>query len=94
MGIGFEDSTSDAVDKHNCHASVMKIPQEYVNESIVRFNIVVKNCVALLLRKVKPCKAAWYDHIPGKIVWIAHQVLSFLIPRLINTAITANAFMD
>ena len=82
MDIGFDDRiTSDAVDKHNSYPSVMKIRQQYGNESTFRFN-----------RNINPRKATWYDHIPGKIVRIAHQELSFPITRLINTAITANAF--
>ena len=95
MDIGFDDrisSTSDAVDKHNSHPSVMKIRQQYGNESTFRFNLVDENCVALILRNINPRKATGYDHIPGKIVRIAHQELSFPITRLINTAITANAF--
>ena len=70
----------------------VKIRQQYGNESTFRFNLVDENCVALILRNIKPRKATWYDHIPGKIVRIAHQELSFPITRLINTAITANAF--
>ena len=95
MDIGFEDritSTSDAVDKHNSHPTVMKIRQQYGNESTFRFNLVDENCVALILRNINPRKATGYDHIPGKIVRIAHQELLFPITRLINTAITANAF--
>ena len=95
MDIGFDDritSTSDAVDKHNSHPSVMKIRQQYGNESTFRFNLVDENCVALTLRNITPRNATGYDHIPGKIVRIAHQELSFPITRLINTAITANAF--
>ena len=95
MDIGFDDritSTSDAVDKHNSHPSVMKIRQQYGNESTFRFNLVDENCLALILRNINPRKATGYDHIPGKIVRIAHQELSFPITRLINTAITANAF--
>ena len=62
MDIVFEDritSTSDAVEKHNSHLSVMKIRQQYGNESTVRLNIVDENCEVLILRKVNPCKAAW-----------------------------------
>ena len=95
MDIGFDDritSTSDAVDKQNSHPSVMKIRQQYGNESTFRFNLVDENCVALILRNINPRKATGYDHIPGKIVRIAHQELSFPVTRLINTAITANAF--
>ena len=95
MDIGFDDritSTSDAVDKHNFHPSVMKIRQQYGSESTFRFNLVDENCVALILRDINPRKATGYDHIPGKIVRIVHQELSFPITRLINTAITANAF--
>ena len=32
----------------------------------------------LILYKINPRKATGFDHIPGKIVRIAHQVLSFL----------------
>ena len=45
-----------------------------------------------MLRKSNPGKATGYDHIPGKIVRIAHQALSFPITHLINTTISANAF--
>ena len=48
--------------------------------------------VALYLRKINPRKATGYDHIPGKIIRIAHQELSLPITRLINTAISASAF--
>ena len=95
MDIGFDDritSTSDAVEKHNSHPSVMKIRHQYGNESTFRFNLVDENCVALILRNINPRKATGYDHIPGKIVRIAHQELSFPITRFISTAITANAF--
>ena len=57
MDIGFDDriiSTSDAVDKHKSHPSVMKIRQQYGNESTFRFNLVDKNCVALILRNINP----------------------------------------
>ena len=70
----------------------MKIRQQYGNESTFRFNLVDENCVALILRNINPRKATGYDHIPGKIYRIAYQELSFPITRLINTAITANAF--
>ena len=94
--IGFEDgitSTNDAVDKHNSHPSVMKIQQIYNdNEDTFCFKLVDKNCVVLILHKIYPGKAAEYGHIPGKIVRIVHQALSFPITRLINTAISANAF--
>ena len=59
MDIGFYDhitSTSDAVNKHNSHPSVIKIRQQYGNESTFRFNLVDENCVALLLRKITPVK--------------------------------------
>ena len=94
--FGFDDgitSTSDAVDKHNSHPSVMKIRQIYNdNENTFCFKLVDENCVALMLRQINPGKATGYDHIPGKIVRIAHQALSFPITHLINTAISANAF--
>ena len=57
MDIGFDDritSTSDAVDKHKSHPSVMKIRQQYGNESTFRFNLVDENCVALILRNINP----------------------------------------
>ena len=38
-----------------------------------------------------PGKATGYDHIPGKIIRIAHQELSSPITYLINNAISANA---
>ena len=93
--IGFDDgitSTSDAVDKNNSHPSVMKIRQIYNNnEDTFCFKLVDENCVALMLRKINPGKATGYDHIPGKIVRIAHQALSFSITHLINIAISVNA---
>ena len=52
-----------------------------------------RNCVALmLLRTFNQRKSTGCDHIPGKIVRIAHQVLSFLTTLLINRVIWANAF--
>ena len=92
---GFDDritSTNDVVGKHSSHPSVMKIRQQYGNGSTFRFNLVDENCVALILCNINPRKATGYDHIPGKIVRIANQELSFPITRLINTATTANAF--
>ena len=60
-------STSDAVDKHNSHPSVMKIRQIYNNnEDTFCFKLVDENCVALRLRQINPGKATGYDHIPGK----------------------------
>ena len=94
--IGFDDgitSTSEAVDKQNSDPRVMKIRQIYnKNEDNLCFELVDENCVALMLRKINTGKATRYDHIPGKIVRIAHQALSFPITHVINTAISANAF--
>ena len=45
MDIGFDDrtiSTSDPVDKHNSHPSVMNIRQQYGNESTFRLNLLTK----------------------------------------------------
>ena len=71
----------------------MKIRQIYnKNEDNLCFELVDENCVALMLRKINTGKATRCDHIPGKIVRIAHQALSFPITHVINTAISANAF--
>ena len=70
----------------------MIIRQQHGNENAQHFNLVDESCMALTLRKVNPRKATGYDHIPGTIVRISHQVLSFLNTCLINTAISVNAF--
>ena len=59
MDFVFEDrinSTSDAVEKHNSHLSVMKIRQQYGNESTVRLNIVDENCEVLYNVRLTPVK--------------------------------------
>ena len=95
MDIGFDEcvtSVSDAVAKHISRPSVVKIQDKYDAGSSFSFKQVVESSVALLLRKINPRKATGSDHIPGKIIRIAHQELSSPITSLINKAISANAF--
>ena len=95
MDIGFDDcvtSVSDAVAKHISHPSVVKIRDEYHKGSSFSFKQVTESSISLFLRKINPRKATGYDHIPGKIIRIAHQELSSPITSLINNAISANAF--
>ena len=95
MDIGFDDcvtSFSDAVAKHISHPSVVKIRDKYHTGSSFSFKQVTESSIALFLRKINPRKAMGYDHIPGKIIRIAHQELSSPITSIINNAISANAF--
>ena len=95
MDIGFDDcitSVSDAVAKHISHPCVVKIRDKYYMGSSFSFKQVTESSIALFLRKINPRKALGYDHIPGKIIRIAHQELSAPITSLINNVISANAF--
>ena len=70
----------------------VKIRDKYHTGSSFSFKQVTESSIALFLRKINPHKATGYDHIPGKIIRIAHQELSSPITSLINNAISANAF--
>ena len=94
--IGFDDpitTTHDVINKHRDHPSVLKIRETYSKEAdSFSFSCVDANVVTSKLRSIKINKGPGYDCIPGKLIRLAHEVLSPHFTYMLNQCITRSVF--
>ena len=94
--IGFDDpitTTHDVINKHRDHPSVLKIRETYSKEAdSFSFSCVDANVVTSKLRSIKINKGHGYDCIPGKLIRLAHEVLSPHFTYMLNQCITRSVF--
>ena len=94
--IGFDDpitTTHSVINKHRDHRSVLKIRETYYIEAdFFSFSCVDENAVTSELRSIKINKGPGYDCIPGKLLRLAHEVLSPHFTYMLNECITRSVF--
>ena len=96
--IGFDDSivsTEHAIEIHANHPSVIKIKDVYKKHGdrfSFSFNYVKQDEVRKKLSQINVKKSTGYDHIPGKILCLAHNALANPFTSLMNACIENSKF--
>ena len=95
MSICFDDcvtSATDAINKHSCHPSVLKLQGNKKTRTLFQLQLVDTQQVSLALKRIDSRKATGNDNLPGKIVRIAYLKLPHPLTQLINTSISPKSF--